>query len=178
MTADRPRAAASQPAAASRPAQPEQPAQTEQPAARVTQVLCSACAIGSSSKLRAWRPLAQLILEGAYEATLAVAARNLRQGGSPYVYLTLLGGGAFGNGPKWIEAAMERALSLYRCDELRVRIVHRSAHAPWMPAFQQLAARWGGTTELLRLRRTAWEVVEENESEEEEEEYEERKIVA
>ena len=107
----------------------------------------------------------------AYEATLAVAARNLGRGGSPFVYLTLLGGGAFGNGPKWIEAAIERALSLYRFHALHVRIVHRSAHGPWMPAFQQLAARYRGKNELLRLRHLSWQVVaDEDESEDEDEE--------
>ena len=149
---------------------PEPPMQADQPAHHVTQVLCSACAVGSSSKLKAWRPLASLILEAAYEATLAVAARNLGRGGAPFVYLTLLGGGAFGNGPRWIEAAVARALSLYRSHALHVRIVHRSAHGPWMAAFQQLAARYRGKNELLRLRHRSWQVVADDDESEEEEE--------
>lgn len=39
------------------------------------------------------------------------------------VYLTLLGGGAFGNDPKWILDAIRRAAKLYRRVDLDVKIV-------------------------------------------------------
>lgn len=104
----------------------------------ITQVFCSAVALGSSPNLRLWKGLASLVLEAAYEATLAIAATNVLQGGSRDVYFTLLGGGAFGNGPKWIEAAIHRALQLYKMSGLRVKIVHYSERTPWMPHYRSL----------------------------------------
>lgn len=115
----------------------------------VTQVFCSALALGSSPKLRYWRPFAQVVLDAAYEATLAVAAINLARGGPRDVYITLLGGGAFGNGPKWIEQAVRRALDLYVSSGLRVRLVHLSEHSPWMASYAKLAGERGGA-------RTQW----------------------
>jgi hypothetical protein len=70
-----------------------------------------------------WDPLGQLILEAAYEATLWAALENSRRGASNIVYLTLLGGGAFGNPGEWILNAMRRALDLLRETDLDVRIV-------------------------------------------------------
>jgi len=124
-------------------------------AVRVTQVFCSALAVGSSSKLRLWRPLAQLILEASYEAVLAVAAYQLHLGGSRNVYMTLLGGGAFGNGPKWIEEALRRALALYAHSSLRVVIVHRSDRSPWMQSYLRLGAGFGSVG-FLRLTQGKW----------------------
>lgn len=63
------------------------------------------------------------MLEGAYEATLWAAALNAARGASNIVYLTRLGGGAFGNEPEWIAAAMQRALALARDVALDARVV-------------------------------------------------------
>jgi hypothetical protein len=57
-----------------------------------------------------WSPFALLVLEAAYEATLISAFLNAQRGRSNVVFLTQLGGGAFGNDASWIEAAMRRAL--------------------------------------------------------------------
>ena len=51
-----------------------------------------------------WRPVAELVLEAAYEATLLTAAINSERGRSNIVLLTQLGGGTFGDDSKWIEA--------------------------------------------------------------------------
>jgi hypothetical protein len=48
---------------------------------------------------------------------------NARRGASNVVFLTLLGGGAFGNHADWIHAAMRRALELVSCFGLDVRVV-------------------------------------------------------
>lgn len=61
-----------------------------------------------------WRRFATLVLEGAYEATLLAAALNRHQSGSDLVFLTRLGGGAFGNDDTWIDAAMRHALARAR----------------------------------------------------------------
>lgn len=57
-----------------------------------------------------WQPLATTILTGAYEATLLQAQRTRAAGGSSKVFLTTLGGGAFGNPSEWIYRAMFRAV--------------------------------------------------------------------
>ena len=64
-----------------------------------------------------WEPFARLVLEASYEATLRAA----RQRGTERVFLTLLGGGVFGNAPNWIEDAIVRAVD--QVAGLDVRIV-------------------------------------------------------
>jgi hypothetical protein len=90
----------------------------------VTQVYCSAMPVAytrHSSEL--WRVFAQLILDAAYEATFCAAAINAPRTGNKSLYLTMLGGGAFGNQESWIIAAIRRSLDLFRNRDLNVRIV-------------------------------------------------------
>lgn len=93
----------------------------------VSQALCSALPVAYGEPPPAlWEPFARLVLEAAYEATLLAAAVNAaRAGGSRRVLLTRLGGGAFGNGPAWIDAAIERALHLAEGLDLDVLHVKR-----------------------------------------------------
>ena len=85
----------------------------------VTQVFCSAMPVSySEHTAAAWEPLARLTLEATYEATLLTARR---EGAGRPVFLTLVGGGAFGNRTRWIEDAIVRAVQLV--DGLDVRIV-------------------------------------------------------
>ena len=72
-----------------------------------------------------WSTFARLVLEAAYEATLLAALENRARAGSPCVYLTRLGGGAFGNDDRWINDAILRALELARSWPLDMRIVVR-----------------------------------------------------
>ena len=58
----------------------------------------------------AWAPFAQLVLDASYEATLRAAHRAVADGASNRVFLTLLGGGAFGNETSWIEDAIVGAV--------------------------------------------------------------------
>jgi hypothetical protein len=91
---------------------------------RVTQAYCSALPVaysGLSSRL--WERFARLILQAAYEATFAAALVNASKTGNRSVYLTSLGGGAFGNDPDWILDAIRRAAELYRRSDLDVKIV-------------------------------------------------------
>jgi len=79
----------------------------------VTQVFCSALPVSYFSPSPAeWEPFARLVLEAAYEATLLVAAENAAHTGNHTVYMTMLGGGAFGNDKAWIVAAIERAIKV------------------------------------------------------------------
>lgn len=90
------------------------PGRTTNKTNKVSQVFCSAvsCAYGNNMiTKKEWEPLARLILDGAYEATLWAAAIEYSMGiGSGKVFLTMLGGGAFGNEPHWIEDAISRAI--------------------------------------------------------------------
>ena len=64
-----------------------------------------------------------LVLEAAYEACLWAALINAQRGTSNVLFLTLLGGGAFGNSPVWIDAAIRRAIRLITAYDLDIGIV-------------------------------------------------------
>ena len=91
---------------------------------RVSQSFCSALPVAYSRVPAAhWEPFAVLVLEAAYEATMWAAVLNAQRGASNVVFLTLLGGGAFGNHNNWIHAAMRRALKLMIAYDVDVRLV-------------------------------------------------------
>jgi hypothetical protein len=70
-----------------------------------------------------WAPFASLVLEASYEATVLAAVLNHQQTGNPRVYLTMVGGGAFGNETRWIFQALRRALHGVRHYPLDVAVV-------------------------------------------------------
>lgn len=106
----------------------------------VSQAFCSALPVAYSRvPAAAWEAFARLVLEAAYEATLLAAADRHRQGASPTVLLTRLGGGAFGNDDRWIDEALERAL---RCVEHAGLDVQLVSHGRLHPGLQAVAARW------------------------------------
>ena len=95
---------------------------------RVSQAYCSALPVAYSRHApELWEPFARLVLEAAYEATLCAAVLNARQAGNNRVYLTLLGGGAFGNQPDWIADGLQRALQRHRDRSIDVAIVSHGA---------------------------------------------------
>jgi len=99
----------------------------------VTQVFGSAISVSYSGiSAQAWAPLATLILDASYEATLLAGlearARHKGGGASNVVYLTLLGGGVFGNPIKWIADAIYRACTRLAGSGLDVRIVVYSGY--------------------------------------------------
>ncbi len=90
----------------------------------VTQVYTSALPVAYSREPSTlWEPFARLVLEAAYEATLCAAVLNAAETGNPRTYLTLLGGGAFGNDQRWIADGLVRALRRYADHSLDVAIV-------------------------------------------------------
>ena len=94
---------------------------------RVAQVYASAVPVAytKSTPAKDWQPLAQVVLNGAYEATLAAAACvSIEEQRRVRVYLTALGGGAFGNRRVWIRDAIIKALNKYRSYNLEVILVH------------------------------------------------------
>ena len=96
----------------------------------VDQIYCSALPVAySTAQAHLFEPLARLILRGAYRGTLAKAAAAAA-GRNQKVFLTLLGGGVFGNEQAWILDAIEYALNAYRNHPLDVAIVSHSSPNP------------------------------------------------
>ena len=116
-----------------------------EPGPTVSQVFCSALPVSYNriASTSLWTRFARLVLEAAYEATLRAGWLSAARGGSSRVFLTLLGGGAFGNRPEWIAAAMRRALEQARGWELDVRVV---SYGPPGEDLQQLARDFGGAS--------------------------------
>ena len=70
-----------------------------------------------------WEKFARLILEATYEATLYTAINNYERTGCNKVFLTLVGGGAFGNDFNWIIESLLVALKKFKNTPLDVKIV-------------------------------------------------------
>ncbi|HKQ79134.1 MAG TPA: hypothetical protein VJ810_35895 [Blastocatellia bacterium] len=99
----------------------------------VSQVYCSALPVAYSyHPSNLWAEFARLILEGAYEATICTSILNSIKNGDNRVFLTLLGGGAFGNQSDWIIGGLQRALNLYRYADLDIAIVSYGSHNPYV----------------------------------------------
>lgn len=114
----------------------------------VTQVYGSALPVAySAAPAELWAPFAKLVLEAAYEATLRAGIQNGKRSGGWTTYLTLLGGGAFGNRSEWIIGAIRRALNA--CREcllewpLDVAIV---SYGQPDPDVSRLVSDWNGGT--------------------------------
>lgn len=102
----------------------------------VSQAYCSALPVAyTTHSADLWEPFARLILEAAYEATFLAAMINVGSGGAPRLFLTMLGGGAFGNPQDWILDALRRALALLA--EVPLEVVMVSYGGP-NPALQKL----------------------------------------
>ncbi len=107
----------------------------------VSQAFCSALPVAYARlQAAAWAEFARLVLEAAYEATLRAAADHAARTGGRTCYLTLLGGGAFGNPIDWITDAAARALELHRTADLDVVFVSFGVSRPEV---RQLVSRFG-----------------------------------
>jgi hypothetical protein len=94
----------------------------------VSQAYCSALPVAYSEQSASlWQRFARLVLEASYEATICAAILNSTTNGNNKLFLTLLGGGAFGNEIQWIISSIQRALDLYKQVELDVSIVSYSS---------------------------------------------------
>ena len=67
--------------------------------------------------------LARLVLDATYEATLSAGAVNAEATGHRSVFLTLVGGGVFGNPTEWIVDAIRRAVTCHADSDLDVAVV-------------------------------------------------------
>lgn len=90
----------------------------------VTQVYCAALPVAYTHlESIYWERFARLVLEATYEATFLAALENYQKTGNNLLYLTLIGGGAFGNPTYWIIQSLKKVINQYRNLPLEVRIV-------------------------------------------------------
>jgi hypothetical protein len=115
------------------------------PGPLVSQAFCSALPVAyhpfADANSTDWEPMATLVLEGAYEATLWAAVMNAQRGASRKVLLTALGGGAFGNNERWIYSAMQHAFQAVQGRGLDVAVVSFQAPSPTLRQWAQVQAR-------------------------------------
>ena len=91
---------------------------------RVSQAYCSALPVAYSDiDIELWEAFARLILEATYEATFYSALINYEKTKNNKVFLTLVGGGAFGNKFEWIFDAIEKNINKFKNTPLDVSIV-------------------------------------------------------
>mmetsp|Transcript_19779 Transcript_19779/g.30366 ORF Transcript_19779/g.30366 Transcript_19779/m.30366 type:complete len:250 (+) Transcript_19779:803-1552(+) len=94
----------------------------------VTQVYCSALPIAYTNAIESIadvEPLARMVLDATYDATLGVAAiLSIERKQRVNVYLTKVGGGVFGNRDEWITDAIKKSLQKYSFYGLNVFLVH------------------------------------------------------
>ena len=93
---------------------------------KVAQIYCSALPVAYSRyKAESWKDFATAVLDAAYEATLAAGALLSQQRGGQRVnvFLTSVGGGAFGNPLEWINESIAKALEKFKGYPLDVIMV-------------------------------------------------------
>jgi lipoprotein signal peptidase len=90
----------------------------------VNQVYCSALPVAYSRiEDSLWEKFARLILEATYEATFYAALINYQKTGNNKLFLTLVGGGAFGNKKEWIIDAIRNSINKFINTPLDIMIV-------------------------------------------------------
>ena len=97
----------------------------------VSQAYCSALPVAYSRESSSlWEPFARLVLEAAYDAVFCAARVNRARTGSNKLFLTLIGGGVFGNRNEWIIDAIEYADDKHKGSGLDVQIVSYGRSQP------------------------------------------------
>jgi hypothetical protein len=110
---------------------------------RVSQVYGSALPVGYSPHPAGdWEPFARLVLEASYEACLCAAVLNARASGNRVAYLTLLGGGVFGNALAWILDAIARAAEIHQAHGLDLRLVSHARPNPGLRGWRGITPRF------------------------------------
>ena len=109
----------------------------------VSQAYCSALPVAySQHPPNLWVEFGRLVLEASYEATICTAILNSIRNGNNRLFLTLLGGGAFGNDTDWIIGGIQRALKLYKHVDLDVIIVSYGSSKPYIRHLIAEAHNW------------------------------------
>ncbi len=109
----------------------------------VTQAYCSALPVAYSDvPAEHWEDFARLILNATYESTFYAALANFEKTNNNNVYLTLVGGGVFGNKGEWIFDAIRRSVNKFRKTPLNIKIVSYSSSNFYVQTFiNSLATR-------------------------------------
>lgn len=90
----------------------------------VSQAYCSALPVAYCNVASVyWESFAKLILEATYDAVFYAALANYERTGNQQLFLTLVGGGAFGNELPWILDAIAQTVTKFRNTPLKVNIV-------------------------------------------------------
>lgn len=90
----------------------------------VSQAYCSALPVSYSHiDSNYWSDFACLILEATYEATFWAALINYENTKNNEVFLTLVGGGAFGNKYEWIFNSIKKAIDKFSNTPLDIKLV-------------------------------------------------------
>lgn len=91
---------------------------------KVSQIYCAALPVSYTYiEEFYWESFARIILEATYEATFYAAIKNLETYNSNKVFLTLVGGGAFGNDMGWIIESLVKVIEKFKNVPLDVRVV-------------------------------------------------------
>ncbi|MEL6561944.1 MAG: hypothetical protein AAFQ94_27400 [Bacteroidota bacterium] len=91
---------------------------------QVTQAYCSALPVAyNRHDAHLWEKFARMILEATYEATVLAGLINYQQNGNKDLFLTLVGGGAFGNRMSWILESLESVIRKYQNLPLALKVV-------------------------------------------------------
>ena len=110
---------------------------------QVSQVFCSALPVAYSDvPASQWNHFPRLILDATYELTFYIALQNLFKNDCNKLYLTLVGGGVFGNKIDWILSSIDRSLQLFANSGLNVKIV---SYGSSNSAVLDLTQRYGGS---------------------------------
>ena len=98
---------------------------------QVSQAYCSALPVAYSRiETELWEDFARIILEATYEATFYAALKNYKRNANNKVFLTLVGGGAFGNETNWIFDAIKHSINKFSNIPLDVKIVSYGSSKP------------------------------------------------
>ncbi len=102
----------------------------------ITQVYSSALPISYSGiETELWSDFAKIILEATYEATFYVALKNYERTKNNKVFLTLIGGGVFGNKRDWIFDAIASSINKFSKTPLDIKIVSYGTSNPAITEF-------------------------------------------
>jgi hypothetical protein len=103
---------------------------------QVTQVFCSALPVAYSNiPAGRWNLFPKLVLDASYELTFYTALQNQIENNNAKLFLTLVGGGVFGNKLDWILSAIDRSLKLFSRTGFEVAIVSYGASNPRVADF-------------------------------------------
>jgi hypothetical protein len=107
----------------------------------VSQAYCSALPVAySAHQPELWARFALLVLEASDEATICAAIVNASRTNNNTLFLTMLGGGAFGNELEWITALVARS-PYTGIGGLDVAIV---SYGRSQPCVLEIASEFGG----------------------------------